>query len=91
MGYELVDVDRRHRESPETFQVPPLGMRRAIGVGFLVKLIFEFPDGQRGKLPPDLHGKSCRCCGGKATADSDAFGERMWVEVTERLNAKASS
>ncbi len=84
MSYELVDVDRRHRESPESFGIPSLKRRKGAKVGTLVKLIFEFPDGQRGKLPPELHGKSCPCCGGKATADSDASGERMWVEVTER-------
>lgn len=84
MGYQLVDVDRRHEENPESFWVPPIEGRRKVPVGVLVKLIFEAPEGLHLKLPPDLHGVACACCGTKPEAHERASGERMWVEVTER-------
>jgi len=49
---DLDNVERRHRENPETFEILPLAVRRRLGVGRLVKLIFlisadEGPQGER--------------------------------------------
>ncbi len=83
MTYELVDVDQRHQESPDSFWVPPLKGRRRVPVGLFVKLIFELPDDRGARVPPDLHGQECghEECTHTVRADDRVVGERMWVKV----------
>ncbi len=40
--YTLVNVEKRNRLSPETFPIEPREAREKVGIGDLVKLIFEF-------------------------------------------------
>lgn len=49
-NYTLVNVETRNQENPETFPIEPREAREKVGVGDLVKLIFEFEleDGVRG-------------------------------------------
>lgn len=83
-GFELVNVDRRHQENPESFFVYPLEARERVHEGLLVKLIFELPKGESGDLPEGFHNADCGDCGHKVEKGDRASGERMWVEVTER-------
>jgi hypothetical protein len=40
-GYELDDGQERHRESPDTFYLPPSEVRSSLQPGQIVKLIFR--------------------------------------------------
>ena len=40
-GWQLEDGEERHRESPETFYIPPEDVRRSLAVDQIVKLMFR--------------------------------------------------
>lgn len=40
-GWELDDGEARHRESPETFYIPPADIRHSLSINQTVKLIFR--------------------------------------------------
>ena len=41
-GWELDDGEERHRNTPETFYLPPAEVRASLRPGQIVKLIFRF-------------------------------------------------
>ena len=48
--YQLADGEARHRESPETFEIPTPEERNAVTDRDSVKLIFEITDGSRTQV-----------------------------------------
>lgn len=48
--YQLADGEARHRESPETFEIPTAKERNSVTAGDSVKLIFEITDGSRTQV-----------------------------------------
>jgi hypothetical protein len=48
-GWQLLDGEQRHRESPKTFEIPDLALRKILDVGDFAKLMFEMMVGPEGK------------------------------------------
>lgn len=48
--YQLADAEARHRESPETFEIPSAAERESLNAGDWVKLVFEISDGSRTEV-----------------------------------------